>query len=459
MANSSLHFLVISRVIIVTVFFIFILSAIAYIQLGQTLLILQNRTIADQARDIASYIETTDENTIYLDIPAQERQFYAETKQLHQYLVRKKDGEILFTSPVAYTDLFPENKPESTDKSFFEFTGKEGMSFIGGMIEHEHKGQKYIVQVAQSEESANTFSNILLQDFLQRLLVFGIPFMLVLIAVIYWSIRQSLKPVRIASEKAEAISFKRMDMRLPESHMPSEIKSLLHAVNSAFSRLEYGVQSQREFTANAAHELRTPLSILRSHVDSLENGETVQRLRQDIDAMTRLTTQLLDMSRLDFPETLPMEKIRLDQIINQVCRDFWPFFIDAQKELQTEGLDQKSEILGNQDAVYRAIRNLLENALTHSPAKTPVKIELEDRKIKVKDYGNPISVSEQKKIFERFQRAKHSGPSGGAGLGLSIVKRTMDLHGGNVHYETSEKGNAFILEFPDTTKTHDIINE
>lgn len=143
-----------------------------------------------------------------------------------------------------------------------------------------------------------------------------------------------------------------------------------------------------------------------------------------------------------------MEWIRLDHIIREVCCDFWPLFINAQKDLQTDGLDQKLEILGNRDTVYRAVRNLLENALAHSPTKTPVKIMLNGRRLSVKDCGDPISESEQDKIFERFQRAGHSAPSGGAGLGLPIVKRTMDLHGGTLHLEAAKEGNAFILEFP-----------
>ncbi len=448
MAEKSLQSLVIFRIIMATVFFALIISAVVYIQLSQTLLILRNRNIVDEARDIASYIETTEENTPYLDLPEDERQFYAEAKELHQYVVRNENGEIIFTSPVAYTDQFPANKPENEKESFFNFTGKKGTEFLGSTVVDQHKDKQYIVQVAQSEESARAFTSLLLEDFLHRILIFGPPFVLLLIAVIYWTIRQSLKPLRMASEKANAVSFKRMDVRLPETGMPLEIKPLLQAVNNALSRLEHSIEIQREFVANAAHELRTPLSILRSHVDSLENEETAFRLRQDIDAMSRLTAQLLDMSRLDFPEALQMERIRLDQVTSEVCRDFWPLFIEAQKDLQTDGLDQNLEILGNRDAVYRAVRNLLENALAHSPAKTPVKIMLNGRRLSVKDCGDPISESEQDKIFERFQRTGHSGPSGGAGLGLSIVKRTMDLHGGTLHLEAAKEGNAFILEFP-----------
>ncbi|MFP4387189.1 MAG: histidine kinase dimerization/phospho-acceptor domain-containing protein, partial [Alphaproteobacteria bacterium] len=299
MADKSLQSLVISRIIWATVLFALIISLVVYVQLSQTLLILRNRNIVDEARDIASYIETTEENTPYLDLPEDERQFYAEAKELHQYVVRNVSGEIIFTSPVAYTNLFPANKSENEKESFFDFTGKNGTEFLGSTVVDQHKDKLYIVQVAQSEESAKAFPSLLLEDFLHRILIFGPPFLLMLIAVIYWTIRQSLKPVRIASEKANAISFKRMDVRLPETGMPLEIKPLLQAMNNALSRLEHSIETQREFVANAAHELRTPLSILRSHVDSFEDGETVRRLRQDIDSMSRLTTQLLDMSRLD----------------------------------------------------------------------------------------------------------------------------------------------------------------
>lgn len=453
MTNRSLQSVVISRIVAATVIFAVLLTCVLYIQLDQTLLILRNRTIADEARDIASYIEETGiegtgEGTLFLDLPEEERQFYAEAKKLHQYVVRDEEGEIIFTSPVAYTDLFPDAKPENGEEAFFEFTGEKGTGFLGGSLVYEHNDKEYLVQIAQSEQSAEVFPNLLLDDFLYRLALFGPPFVLMLIAVIYWSIRQSLKPIRKASKQAGAISFKRMDVRLSEKNMPSEILPLIHAVNGALSRLEQGVQAQREFTANAAHELRTPLSILRSHVDSLENGETVQRLRQDIDAMTRLTTQLLDMSRLDFPEALPMENIRLDEIVSEVCRDLWPLFIKKEKKLKTQGFDHPAEIRGNRDAVYRAIRNLLENALVHSPAKTPVEVTLDGRQIIIRDHGPTIAKDRRKQIFERFYRGDSSVSSGGAGLGLAIVKRTMALHGGSARVEPLDPGNAFILEFP-----------
>lgn len=340
MTNRSLQSLVISRIIAATLVFTVILTGLLYIQLDKTLLILRNRTITDEAYDIASSIEETEEGALFLDLPEDERQFYAEAKELHQYVVRDENGKIIFTSPVAYTDLFPTDGPEKSEELFFEFTGEKGTGFLGGTLIHEHKNKEYLVQVAQSEQSAEAFPNVLLEDFLYRLLIFGPPFVLLLIAVIYWSIRQSLKPVRLASRKANGISFKRMDVRISEKNMPSEIMPLVNAINNALARLERGVQAQREFTANAAHELRTPLSILRSHVDSLEDGETVRRLRQDIDAMSRLTTQLLSMSKLDFPESMPMEWIRLDEIVSGVCRDIWPLFIESEKELKTKGFEK-----------------------------------------------------------------------------------------------------------------------
>lgn len=448
MISRSLQFFVIFRIVVATIIFAVVLTGVLYIQLDQTLLILRNRTIADEARDIASYMEETDEGSLFLDLPEEDRQFYAEAQKLHQYVVRDEDGEVIFTSPVAYTDMFPDVKPDNGKESFFEFTGEKGTGFLGGSLVHENNGTEYLVQIAQSEQSAEVFPNLLLKDFLYRLALFGPPFVLMLIAVIYWSIRQSMKPIRKASKQAGAISFKRMDVRLSEKNMPSEILPLIHAVNGALFRLESGVQAQREFTANAAHELRTPLSILRSHVDSLEDGETVQRLRQDIDAMTRLTTQLLDMSRLDFPEALPMEKTRLDMITSDVCRDLWPLFIKQEKELKTQGLDHAVEIYGNRDAVYRAVRNLLENALVHSPAKTPVEVTLDNRQITIRDHGPAIDKDKRERIFERFHRGDSSVSSGGAGLGLAIVKRTMALHGGSAHVEPLDTGNAFILEFP-----------
>lgn len=134
MTNRSLQSLVISRIIAATLVFTVILTGLLYIQLDKTLLILRNRTITDEAYDIASSIEETEEGALFLDLPEDERQFYAEAKELHQYVVRDENGKIIFTSPVAYTDLFPTDGPEKVRNYFSSLQVKKVQDFLAVLL-------------------------------------------------------------------------------------------------------------------------------------------------------------------------------------------------------------------------------------------------------------------------------------------------------------------------------------
>ena len=111
--------------------------------------------------------------------------------------------------------------------------------------------------------------------------------------------RRAMQPVVAASSLAGEIGPDRMELRLPEAAMPLEVLPLVRAVNRALDRLDAGFRAQREFTADAAHELRTPLAILRTQIDMIEDREIAEPLRHDVESMSRLVNQLLEISELD----------------------------------------------------------------------------------------------------------------------------------------------------------------
>jgi len=146
-----------------------------------------------------------------------------------------------------------------------------------------------------------------------------------------------------------------------------------------------------------------------------------------------------------------MEKKHIDlaEILSQACQDFFPLFVKAQRELRVSGVDSPIFVKGNKDLIYRAICNLLDNALEYSPAKTPVEAALKNFTIKVTDFGKKIPEDKRRVIFKRFH--KDNSPSArksGAGLGLSIVTKTMEIHGGCADLEkTNDNRNTFRMIF------------
>ncbi len=447
-SNNSIYVSLLYHIAVLSLSFTLIIGCVIYTQINRTMITLRDSSLTENAHDIASYIERSGDNTLYLHLPGAVRKFYAQAGKMRQYVVRDSEGNILFTSPIAFSDRFPGYFNE--ENHFFEFTGPYGTRYLGLNIRHEFEGQEYLVQVAQSEETAESFSNQIAFDFLFRVVVIGLPFTVLLVLLVYFSLRQSLKPLKEASRQARSISFREPGARIDESILPEEIRPFVRAMNYSLERLETGIKAQQEFTANVSHELKTPLTIMRSRIEAIEDKATADELAKDIDDLICTVNQMLELSRLDFPEAIKMAEIDLVPIVRNICQDMWPLFIAQGRELSVSGADGKIRIKGNADLIYRAVRNLLNNALVHSPAKTPVEVLIDERGVSVRDYGSRIQDAKRKQIFRRFNRDDHQKFRQGSGLGLSIVAKTMEIHGGLVLLEDPESGdgNVFRLEFP-----------
>ena len=304
-----------------------------------------------------------------------------------------------------------------------------------------------MIQIAQDEESIRAFSGLLSQSFFARMSLFGIPFLALLMLVVALSIKLIMSPIATALEQLRGVSFEQADVRLDVSHFPSEIQPLASAINGALERIGQGIAAQQDFIANAAHELRTPLAILRAHIDVMQDWAAAACMREDVDAMARLVAQLLDTARLDAPERPEMRRIDLATLVREGSQAIWPLVLAEGRTLEVHGIERSCYIEGNIDLLSRALRNLLENALHHTPAGTPIAIDLEDRKIIVRDHGTAIPDARKAQIFGRFSRGD-SQKGGGAGLGLFIVRRIMHLHGGDVSViDAPGGGTAFVLDF------------
>jgi signal transduction histidine kinase len=447
-SNSLLASLVL-RISLVTIISIMVLSGIVYTQIDSTLKSLRDQTIEEQAKNITAYLKPNKGiNKVFLDLPSNLRKFYAKANDTYQYVVRDEDGNRLFTSPLAFADYFP-NDPSNQENEPFKFTVPSGQQFIGMTVLEEIDGKKLYVQVAQTKDTADTFSDEITSVFLNRLFLVGIPFYCGLLIVIIWTLKQGLRPLRLAAKEVRKMNITDLSVRLNETGVPSEVLPLVHSINMSFSRLERSIQEQKELTVDIAHELRTPLTILKTRIDTLDFSEQAEKLSHDIDAMIKQVNQMLDITRLEYADTMEKNSVDLAEILSQACQSFFPLFIKAQRELRVSGIDKPVLVMGNKDLIYRAVCNLLDNALEHSPAKTPIDAKLEHFTIKITDHGKKILTARRLLIFKRFH--KDNSPSArksGTGLGLSIVAKTMEIHNGYADLEdTLEKRNTFRMIF------------
>lgn len=280
----------------------------------------------------------------------------------------------------------------------------------------------------------------------------------------YFLSGHALKPLRTFTSQIEKVQPNNLtDMKITEEVLP-EFRQFSRSFNQMLDRLDEGFSAQRQFTGNAAHELRTPLSLMQAqlelfsaeHSDMLpETAEFLRLLCEQTERMAQMTKTLLEMSEL---RTVPCDdRIELGAMIEEIFADLAPLADRKGISLESAG---DGVMLGSDALIYRMLFNLTENSIRYNQPNGNVRITVTDEDsqlvIRVADTGCGIPTKYRESIFQPFFRVdkSRSRENGGVGLGLSLVWEIVTLHGGEIRVEeSSEKGTTMAVKFPTDKKT------
>jgi signal transduction histidine kinase len=441
---------IISRIVILHVIAVAITSVLMSVALSWLLNMatnnIHNEAMEEQAVSLAAHLVLEPDGRLSLVLPPNLQGFYSQPYGRYSYAVIDDTGKTLFSSLANNAPIFATD-PRASTVQFLE-TRKGEAAISGASVRRNVGGKTVWVQAAEDLANNDVLIDDIVEDFYRHVGWITLPILLVLLVIDIAIFRRALLPLRQASETAQHITPARTDIRLPVQEIPTEVRPLVSAINKALDRLDEGFRLQREFTADAAHELRTPLSILRTRVETLDNPGIAKALHQDIEAMSRVVGQLLDIAELEAFAIDPAEVADLQAVAAEVAGFIAPLALEQGREIALLGATSPVLVKGNAEMIKRTIRNLAENAIRHAPKDTVVEFVVEeDGTVTVRDRGPGISDEERELIFRRFWR-RDRNQQGSSGLGLSIVQRIAELHGASIEVERRVMGGAqFSLHF------------
>ena len=276
-------------------------------------------------------------------------------------------------------------------------------------------------------------------------------------SLIYFIVGYALRPLRQFTKQIEDIQAKNLQQSVLPQSKSVEVVRLTSAFNRLLKRLGYTFLAQRQFSASAAHELRTPLAVMRTRFevfdknktpDIAEYKETISMARTQIDRLSHVIDLLLEMTELQSAEK--SDNISLSELVEEVICDL--IEVSEKKAVRLNQESGEATVTGSDTLVYRAIYNLVENAIKYNKEGGEVSVSIEDdgqfSKVIISDTGPGIAKEDWEKIFEPFFRVdkSRSRMMGGAGLGLALVKEIAIQHGGDVKViDSSEKGTKIEL--------------
>lgn len=406
------------------------------------------RTLQGQANEFLDSISVdAASGAVTIELPADWRQAYAQPDSGFSYTLYDAGGAVLANSPNLAAPLPAVPLRPGQRYGPLEFRGPEAQMV---MAARTPEGGTLIV--ARGQVGSEALAESMLEESVEPTILL-IPIGIVALATIWLVGSWSLRPLERASREASAVGPANPNARVSTEGLPDEVLPLVGAVNGALDRLSRAYEAERRLTADAAHELRTPLAVLDLRLQRAELGGGVDwsAVRRDFEHLHRVVAQLLDLARMEsaaayaLPEPQP---VNLSRIVREATAMVLPLADDAGREIEisTDG-DVPISIMGYAADLRNMVRNLLDNALSHGAGKVTVRLtgparphEGEPAVLQVSDEGPGVPEELRDTVFDRFRKGKSS--TSGAGLGLAIVRHVARVHGGSAR--VSPTGNNCI---------------
>jgi two-component system sensor histidine kinase QseC len=367
----------------------------------------------------------------------------------YAFRILRRDGSVLGEhNSAVLAGLSPWRGSLSDTQDFWlrRPDAKQWMHVAGGI--HLSQGaQDLWVEVATQGDPAGAHWDIFAKELLADVWMPMIPLAVLTIGVAMLTVRRSLDPLVQAAERADSLAVLDRGERLDTTGLPREASSLVAAINGLLDKVTTLIGSQRLFLARAAHELRTPLSIMLLELGHIDHARA-RRLESDVQAMSEMTDRLLTLSRLEATERLDIGEVDLRDLATSMVERMTDWARQSGHTLEVRVLPPAAIARADRAAVREALRNLIENAVRHSPESTLVVVEVgPGARVAVEDAGRGIDLAEVDALMQPFTRG--SDRQEGAGLGLAIVSQVARLHRAELDIGRSPLGGARVeLTFP-----------
>lgn len=363
-----------------------------------------------------------------------------------KYAVVDKGGHILLAADGISVPFSPNGKAFDAELGKFDSHYNGLLMHVVQMATISPAQKEIYVQLAISER----FINILEQGkfpFILPILTIIVSLFVIIFAM-RTTLGRMLKPLHDVSVAALSIKPGNVRQRLPVENVPSELRPLINSFNQVLDRLEKGYLVQQELLASTAHELKTPLMILRGQIETEANVAAREVLLQDIDFMSRQIHQLLHFAEVSEEQNYKFASTNVASVIFDVMEYLERFAKKHNVFVEFDEAATTLEFQADRSAFFVLLKNLVENAIVHSPTGSTVTIALGEKELCVCDVGRGISREDLPNLFKRFWRGfdrQHSG----AGLGLAICKEIATAHRWTLHVRDNAPGACFVVSFTD----------
>lgn len=351
---------------------------------------------------------------------------YESLKEETAYRMLDASGQTLLASAAGEGFWSPGESLRLIPGSFnFERDGVRMHSVVETL---EHGGRTWYLQFAVSARMIGFIYEEFSLPFIGvGVVIFSVVLLIVFGICAYVTLGHTLQPLRRLSESAASISPRALDARLRTDAVPSEIAPLVQSFNRALDRLEHGYRMQREFLETAAHELKTPLALVRAQVELREESEGRDLLLGDVEHMTRQVQQLLLLSEASEVQNYDFTATDVQEVARNVVA-YLQRMAEAAQVHVTLSAASDARWHADRGALFTLLKNLLENAIQHAPRGTGVRLELDAETLSVRDRGPGLEPQHLAQMFSRFWRGAHRRDQG-AGLGLAICREIALAHG------------------------------